>query len=122
MITAMKPALTCILFFYSVYSFAQNDSVKKEPSFRVWVNPIQALAGQYTLSFAWRMHKKIDWFEIVPGYRYFLFGPQELHNALGGTLATPDFGVRFYGPSLSFSYDKYYVKIKKSLRETLETD
>lgn len=118
----MKITLIVLPLFYSVHCLAQSDSKPRESKFRIWLYPTQAITGQYTLAFSWRIHRGIDWCEVGAGYRYFPYGTQNTGSAPGGVLATPDYGLRFFGPSLSFSYDQYYVKIKKRIKQTLSND
>jgi len=111
-----------LLCFWGIHVAAQTGTAQKHYNHRIWIDPTQIITGQYSLTYSWKAHHGINWYEITPGYRYLLYRPSGHYYAPGGILATPDFGARFYGPSISFSFDKYYLKLNSRIRQAATRD
>jgi hypothetical protein len=112
----MKHLLLFSISLLPFKCFAQNDTAEIRHSHRFYINPTQIITGQYTLAYAWNLNGGRKWYEIGAGYQYL---PYSLipWTASSNAYSTPKLGAGFTGPVLSFALTRFYVKVKRKMRE-----
>ncbi|HYV92093.1 MAG TPA: hypothetical protein VE978_09935 [Chitinophagales bacterium] len=111
----MKYLLLFSILFFSLKCVAQSDSADFKHRQRLWINPVQAISGQYTLAYGLRFYRN-NWIEIGGGYKYIPYSivkklplaPDKFFELF----ADPEHGVGFTGPVAMVSFIHYHHRRK----------